>query len=169
MAETSWKENFDPEHPRLDNIGRKVYVGNLTKNPPRSQDLEWEFAWFGKITNCWLARSPPGFGYIEFKDSQDAIDAAKEMNGAFVCGRTIKCEMANDVEERKHRQKMGAKERGRDRTRSRSSRRSRSRSSSRSRSCSGWSRSRTRSRSGSRSERSKRSRSNGSSRSGSIS
>ena len=35
MAETSWKENFDPEHPRLDNIGRKVYVaaGGVKKIP----------------------------------------------------------------------------------------------------------------------------------------
>merc|ERR1712060_277467 len=134
-AETDkdWTENFSKNHPRTQNVHRKVYVGGLGANPPRACDLEWEFAWYGKITNCWLARSPPGFGYIEYDLPDDAKDAATELNGAMVCGRVLKCEMANDVEERKHAQNKakgeGDGDRSRGSSRSRSSRSSRSRSS----------------------------------------
>lgn len=146
-----WTDSFSKNHPRTQNVHRKVYVGGLGATPPRACDLEWEFAWYGKITNCWLARSPPGFGYIEFEDPTDAKDAAMELNGATVLGRVLKCEMANDVEERKHAQKKGKEgdddksSRGSSRSRSSRSSRSHSRSSRSSRSRSSRSRSSSRS------------------------
>jgi len=59
----------------------KVYVGNLGTRPPRKEDIEYEFKYYGKIRSVWVARSPPGFAYVEFEDERDARDAIKGLDG----------------------------------------------------------------------------------------
>ncbi|KAJ4824371.1 hypothetical protein Tsubulata_038226 [Turnera subulata] len=58
----------------------RVYVGNLD---PRvtEHDLEDEFGKFGVIRSVWVARRPPGYGFIDFKDTRDAEDAIHELDG----------------------------------------------------------------------------------------
>ncbi|KAK8645274.1 hypothetical protein V6N13_119117 [Hibiscus sabdariffa] len=58
----------------------RVYVGNLD---PRvsDRDLEDEFRVFGVIRSVWVARRPPGYGFIEFDDHRDAEDAIRELDG----------------------------------------------------------------------------------------
>lgn len=42
------------------------------------------FRKFGDIDNVWLASYPPLFAFVTFKAKEDAADALKEMNNAYV-------------------------------------------------------------------------------------
>jgi len=74
----------------------KVYVGNLGNSASKSE-LEDEFEYYGKITSVWVARSPPGFAYIIFEDSQDAKDAVRGLDGKMICGHRVKVDLSNNV------------------------------------------------------------------------
>ncbi|KAI7757602.1 hypothetical protein M8C21_016493, partial [Ambrosia artemisiifolia] len=58
----------------------RVYVGNLD---PRvnERDIEDEFRTFGVIKSVWVARRPPGYGFVDFDDKRDALDAIRELDG----------------------------------------------------------------------------------------
>jgi len=58
----------------------KIYVGNLSSSTTQS-DLEHEFGYYGRLVNVWVARSPPGFAYVEFEDYRDAEDAIRGLDG----------------------------------------------------------------------------------------
>jgi len=49
----------------------------------------------GTLTSVWVARSPPGFGFVEFADSQEAEEACRKMDGREIMGRNVKVELAN--------------------------------------------------------------------------
>lgn len=71
----------------------RIFVGGLTEDASRSE-LEREFEYFGRLREVWVARNPPGFGFIIFEDQRDAEDAVKEMDGKRVCGTRIRVEFA---------------------------------------------------------------------------
>lgn len=50
----------------------QVFIGNL---PPEaeSRDLHDFFRDYGKINDAWVARKPPGFGFVWFDDERDAV------------------------------------------------------------------------------------------------
>ena len=50
----------------------QVFVGNL---PPEAEarDLRDFFRDFGQINDAWVARKPPGFGFVWFDDERDAV------------------------------------------------------------------------------------------------
>ena len=50
----------------------QVFVGNL---PPEAEarDLRDFFRDFGTINDAWVARKPPGFGFVWFDDERDAV------------------------------------------------------------------------------------------------
>lgn len=77
-----------------DNVECKVYVGNLGEDPPRHKDLWYEFSYFGPLIDVWIARSPPGFAYIEFEDREDALAACEGLDGKKFEDRTLRVEMA---------------------------------------------------------------------------
>lgn len=58
----------------------KVYVGNLGNYGSRDE-LEREFNHYGELVTVWIARNPPGFAFVEFKDPRDARDAVKALDG----------------------------------------------------------------------------------------
>jgi len=75
-------------------ISCKVYVGNLPDDASR-EEIEDAFSKYGPLKNVWVARSPPGFGFVEFEDPRDAEDAARSLDGTRLCGNRVKVEMSN--------------------------------------------------------------------------
>ncbi|KAL4428587.1 hypothetical protein ABPG77_008899 [Micractinium sp. CCAP 211/92] len=57
----------------------KLWVGGLPPGIP-DRDVEDTFAKFGRLRSCWVARKPPGFGFVEFEDRRDAEDAVKALD-----------------------------------------------------------------------------------------
>ncbi|KAK1441862.1 hypothetical protein BgAZ_501940 [Babesia gibsoni] len=109
--------------------GKKVYIGNL--NPEATvEDVESLFAKFGKITNVWVARRPPGFAFVTFEDTRDASDAIEELDGTDFRGQNLKVELSKGPRPRHRRDRS----RGRDPYSSRRSPSPRRRSRTRSRS-----------------------------------
>ncbi|KAI7757610.1 hypothetical protein M8C21_016501 [Ambrosia artemisiifolia] len=45
------------------------------------RDIEDEFRTFGVIKSVWVARRPPGYGFVDFDDKRDALDAIRELDG----------------------------------------------------------------------------------------
>ncbi|PSC75257.1 aldo keto reductase [Micractinium conductrix] len=58
----------------------KLWVGGLPAGIPDGEVYS-AFSKFGQLRSCWVARKPPGFGFVEFEDTRDAEDAVKELNG----------------------------------------------------------------------------------------
>lgn len=107
-----------------------MYVGGL-KEEANKYDLEDAFGKIGKVVNVWVARRPPGFGFVEMEDERDAEDCVKELDGTKICGARVKVEMSKGDQNggrRGDRRGGGGDRRGDDRD----SRRRRSRSRSRS-------------------------------------
>ncbi|XP_013787027.1 RNA-binding protein Rsf1-like [Limulus polyphemus] len=73
--------------------GTRVFVGGLTEDIQK-EDLEMEFEKVGKIVSVWVAQNPPGFGFVEFDDREDANEAINAMNGHLIKGARIRVEMS---------------------------------------------------------------------------
>ena len=71
----------------------RIFIGGLPEDASRNE-LEKEFESFGRLRDVWVARNPPGFGFIIFEDPRDAEDAVREMDGKRVCGSRIRVEFA---------------------------------------------------------------------------
>merc|ERR1712226_1103230 len=88
----------------------RIFIGGLPEDASRTE-LEREFEYFGRLKDVWVARNPPGFGFIVFDDARDAEDAVKEMDGKRVCGTRIRVEYARgptrDLEEIVLHQEIG--------------------------------------------------------------
>uniref|UniRef100_A0A0R3RWF4 RRM domain-containing protein n=1 Tax=Elaeophora elaphi TaxID=1147741 RepID=A0A0R3RWF4_9BILA len=61
----------------------------------RKDDLKDAFGKFGDIDNVWLASYPPLFAFVTFKAKEDAADALKEMNNAYIGRNKIKVATAH--------------------------------------------------------------------------
>ena len=51
------------KHHRDWDLACKVYIGNLSREVDR-YEVEDLFARYGPLRNVWVARNPPGFGFI---------------------------------------------------------------------------------------------------------
>ena len=55
-----------------------VYVsGEKVGVSIEKEDMEAAFSKFGRLTNVWVARQPPGFAFVEFEDARDGEDAVR--------------------------------------------------------------------------------------------
>jgi len=136
-------------------INCKIYIGGLSDECEK-YDLEDAFSKYGPIRSSWVARRPPGFGFVEMEDERDARDAAKGLDGTRIAGNRVRVEMSTGRKREARRSRSRSRgRRSRSRTPPRRSRRSpsyrsmerrRSRSRSRSRSDRGGDRGRSRSR-----------------------
>lgn len=57
--------------------------------------MEEAFAKFGQLKNCFVARNPGGFGFVEFENAQDAEDAVKALDGTVINGGAIRTEISH--------------------------------------------------------------------------
>lgn len=57
----------------------KIYVGDIPTDT-REAELEDRFREFGRIESVWLARDPPGFGFVTFEDARDADEAIRAVD-----------------------------------------------------------------------------------------
>jgi len=78
---------------RRDGRGVKVFLGNLSERTEKV-DIEDFFRNAGRINKIWIARQPPGFGFVVFDDPRDAADAAADFDGRELLGRKIRVELA---------------------------------------------------------------------------
>ena len=60
--------------------GIRVHVGNLSVDTSK-RELEDSFGRYGRLLEVWIARTPPCFAFISFKNRQDAEDSVRAMNG----------------------------------------------------------------------------------------
>ena len=44
------------------------------------------FAKYSSVGNVWVAQNPPGFGFVELTDVQDARDAVHSLDGTKIAG-----------------------------------------------------------------------------------
>ena len=80
----------------------RIFIGGLPDDASRTE-LEREFEHFGNMREVWVARNPPGFGFIVFDDPRDAEDAIREMDGRRVCGMRVRVEKARGPSSRSGR------------------------------------------------------------------
>uniref|UniRef100_A0AC35GCH7 RRM domain-containing protein n=1 Tax=Panagrolaimus sp. PS1159 TaxID=55785 RepID=A0AC35GCH7_9BILA len=72
----------------------KVYVGGLP-NDVRTEEVEDVFRRYGKIRKIWVAKRPPGFGFVEYEDARDAEDSVRALDGTKIGGQRIKVELSH--------------------------------------------------------------------------
>ncbi|KAI3378672.1 hypothetical protein SNEBB_005600 [Seison nebaliae] len=79
----------------------KVYVGNLAPDA-KKDELERIFEEYGQLTNVWVARNPPGFAFVEFKNARDAEEAVNRLDGKVLCGTRVRIELSHGRTRRKY-------------------------------------------------------------------
>jgi len=89
----------------------RVYVGNILENV-KKEDLEVEFAKYGRLSSAWVAFNPPGFAFLEFEDFRDAEAAVSMMNGADFMGSKIRVEISPNRGRGRGRGRGGGRGRG---------------------------------------------------------
>ena len=72
----------------------RVYVGNV--EGVEKKELESFFDKYGALENVWVARHPPGFAFVTFRNAEDANRAIEEAHKSELGGKTISVEMARN-------------------------------------------------------------------------
>ena len=73
----------------------RVYIGNL--DPAVTQEeMEEESRRFGETTSVWVARSPPGFAFIEFADVRDAQACVEGLDGVRLGSQQCRAQFAKN-------------------------------------------------------------------------
>ena len=68
--------------------GYRVHVAGFGANVKRD-DLIHTFSKFGPITEIWMAQSTPRFGFVMFKNVEDAEEAIWQLDSSEICGNKI--------------------------------------------------------------------------------
>eukprot|EP00397_Hematodinium_sp_SG-2012_P068221 GEMP01109599.1.p1 GENE.GEMP01109599.1~~GEMP01109599.1.p1 ORF type:complete len:173 (+),score=9.20 GEMP01109599.1:30-548(+) len=70
-----------------------LYVNGLSQSTPiNSRDLENLFRVYGTLVNSWVARSPPGYGFVTFLDKADSMLAIIDLDGRPFQGNKLRVE-----------------------------------------------------------------------------
>ncbi len=56
-----------------------VHIADLT-NSVTQYDIEKVFMKYGEIKEVWMAKNPPCFAFVVFKNKEDAAEACKDMD-----------------------------------------------------------------------------------------
>lgn len=73
----------------------RLFIGGLPDDAER-EEIEETFGKYGKLNDIWIARKPPGFGFVIYDDERDAKEAVKCLDGRRICGNIVKVEFARD-------------------------------------------------------------------------
>jgi len=95
-----------------DGPGIKVYVGNLDERCTK-RDLEEFFDRHMPVLDMWIARRPPGFGFVFFEQMRDAERAVRDLDGRDMKGRRIRVEISSG---KRRGDRGGDRDRGRSRS-----------------------------------------------------
>ena len=80
-------------------ISEKVYVGGLPDDAT-VEEVSDAFRRYGRLRKVWIARRPPGFGFVEFYDVRDAEDAVRSLDGSKLCGCRVRVEFSTRDQKR---------------------------------------------------------------------
>ena len=75
-------------YPTNEGNGYRVHVAGFGANVKRD-DLMQTFGKFGPITEIWMAQSTPRFGFVLFKNVEDAEEAIWQLDSSEICGNKI--------------------------------------------------------------------------------
>ena len=70
----------------------RIYIGNI--KDVEKDEVRSFFSKFGVITDIWIARNPPGFGYITFEKEEEATQAIREADGDILQDKKIIVQLA---------------------------------------------------------------------------
>mmetsp|Transcript_34949 Transcript_34949/g.58537 ORF Transcript_34949/g.58537 Transcript_34949/m.58537 type:complete len:80 (-) Transcript_34949:448-687(-) len=72
-----------------------VMIDGLSTDASR-ECLAREFELYGRVKRSWVARNPPGLGFITFEDGRDAPAAVERLNGKRVCGSKVRVQLTRN-------------------------------------------------------------------------
>ena len=56
----------------------------------KQQFVQDIFSQYGHVVNCWVARKPGGFGFVEMQSRKEAKRAVRKLHGSFVHGFKVR-------------------------------------------------------------------------------
>ncbi|UJR29998.1 hypothetical protein I4U23_017545 [Adineta vaga] len=71
-----------------------VYVGDLSRNASE-EEIEKAFSYYGTVKSVWISKNPSGYGFVDFQNQRDAVDAVKGLDGKVLCSRRIRVEFSH--------------------------------------------------------------------------
>ena len=86
---------MEPSEKQPLGVTHRVYIGNAARR--EKEDLRDSFVQFGDIRDVWIARNPPGFGFVTFYKAEDAEKAIREGNGMEIRGDRVTVELARST------------------------------------------------------------------------
>lgn len=86
---------MEPSEKQPLGVTHRVYIGNAARL--EKEDLRDSFVQFGDIRDVWIARNPPGFGFVTFYKAEDAEKAIREGNGMEIRGDRVTVELARST------------------------------------------------------------------------
>lgn len=78
----------------------RLFVGSI-KTQISQEEFKQNFTTFGPVTDVWISKKLPGFGFIEFQNEENARACMWELNGAFLFGGRIRVEVIKQQQSRK--------------------------------------------------------------------
>jgi cold-inducible RNA-binding protein len=95
-------------------MNRKIFIGNLDFDL-KTEDLEKMFSEFGEIEDCIVitdrdTNRSKGFGFVTFKQEEDAKKAIEKINGKEIEGRKLTVNIAEEKERSHSRPRFERKE-----------------------------------------------------------
>jgi arginine/serine-rich splicing factor 7 len=77
----SHRDRYDDRDNRASSEDQcRVHIADLSQSITKAE-LEKAFGKFGELGDTWMAKNPPCFAFIVYKNKEDAEESIREMNG----------------------------------------------------------------------------------------
>lgn len=67
----------------------RLHIADLS-DKATTDDLDKAFSKYGLLDDVWMAKNPPCFGFVVFKQKKDAEEALREMDGRSIAGSRVR-------------------------------------------------------------------------------